>query len=185
MQFCCLHKNKLIFRILPIMLICIILVGCASKKEVPVGTVVVEGDAAESRAFFTLEELKAMEEGLREADYFSLNSYGTRKYFHFKGISLGYLLREKVGLKDHASKITFIAEDGYKVEYTPEDVLKKDYIDEENPEVKYEMILAWEEDGVEYNPEIGNPFRLVVGQKEPGDVNKPYWVLNVKIICID
>ena len=51
--------------------------------------------------------------------------------------------------------------------------------------MKYEMILAWEEDGVEYNPEIGNPFRLVVGQKEPGDVNKPYWVLNVKIIRID
>ena len=185
MRFCCMRKNKLIFDILSVLLICIVAVGCAPQKEAPAGTVVIKGNAIESKACFTLEELKSMEEGFREADYFSLNSYGTRKYFHFKGISLGYLLREKVNLKDYASKVTFIAEDGYTVEYIPEDVLKEDYIDEQNPETKYEMILAWEEDGVEYNPEIGNPFRLVVGQKDPGDVNKPYWVLNVKTICID
>ncbi len=185
MKFCCLRKNKLIFNILSVLIICIIVAGCTSQKETPVGTVVVEGDAVEGRVLFTLGELKSMEKGLREADYFSLNSYGTKKYFRFKGISLGYLLEDEVALKDHASNVSFIAEDGYMVEYTPEDVLRKDYIDEQNPKAKYEMILAWEEDGVEYNPEIGNPFRLVVGQKEPGDVNKPYWVLNVKTICID
>ncbi len=185
MRFCYLYKNKLIFNMLSVLLICIIAVGCTIQKEIPVGTVVVEGDAVEGKAFFTLEELKSMEEGLREADYFSLNSYGTRKYFHFKGISLNYLLKEKVNLKDRASKATFIAEDGYTVEYALEDVLREDYIDEQNPEAKYEMILAWEEDGIEYNLEIGNPFRLVVGQKEPGDVNKPYWVLNVKTIRIN
>ncbi len=185
MQFYYPHKNKLIFSMLSILLICAVITGCTLQKETPVGTVVVDGDVVESKAAFTLEELKSMEEGLREADYFSLNSYGTRKYFHFKGISLGYLLKKKINLKDSASKVTFIAEDGYTVEYTLEDVLKKDYIDEQNPETKYEMILAWEEDGMEYNPEIGNPFRLVVGQKEPGDVNKPYWVLNVKTIRIN
>lgn len=185
MQFYCLRKNKLISSILSVLLMCIIVAGCTSQKEVPVGTVVIEGDAVESKAFFTLEELKSMGKGLREADYFSINSYGTKKYFHFKGISLGYLLNEKVSLKDHASKVTFIAEDGYTVEYTLEDVLKEDYIDEQNLEAKYEMLLAWEEDGREYNLEIGNPFRLVVGQKEPGDVNKPYWVFNIKTIRID
>ncbi len=185
MQFYYLHKNKLIFGILSVLLICIIAVGCTSQKETPVGTIVIEGDSIEDRVLFTLEELKSMEEGLRKADYFSINSYGTEKYFNFKGISLNYLLKEKVSLKERASKVTFIAEDGYTVEHTLEDVLKEDYIDEQNPEVKYEMILAWEEDGMEYDLEIGNPFRLVVGQKEPGDVNKPYWVLNVKTVRID
>ncbi len=185
MQFYCLHKNKLITGILLISIMCIVAVGCTAQKKIPVGTIVIEGNAVESKAFFTLEELKSMENGLREADYFSLNSYGTKKYFHFKGVSLGYLLKGKVNLKDHASKVTFTAEDGYTVEYTLEDVLKEDYIDEQNPEVKYEMILAWEEDGREYNLEIGNPFRLVVGQKKPGDINKPHWVLNVKTIRID
>lgn len=185
MQFYCLCKNKLISSILLVLLICIIVIGCTSQKGAPVGTVVIEGNGAGSKAFFTLEELKSMEEGIKEADYFSLNSYGTRKYFHFKGISLSYLLGEKVDLKGHASKVTFIAEDGYTIEYTLGDVLKEDYIDEQNPETKYEMILAWEEDGREYNLEIGNPFRLVVGQKEPGDVNKPYWVSNVKTIRVD
>ena len=185
MRFHCLYKNKLITCILLLLSICIFVTGCTTQKETPVGTVVIEGSAVENKAFFTLEDLKSMEEGLREADYFSLNSYGTKKYFYFKGISLGYLLREKVDLKDHTSKITFIAEDGYTIEYTLEDVLREDYIDEQNPETKYEMILAWEEDGIEYNPEIGNPFRLVVGQEKPGDINKPCWVFKVKTIRID
>lgn len=185
MQFHYLHKNKLIYSILLVLFMCVIVVGCTAQKETPVGTIVIEGSSIESKTFFTLEELKSMEEGIREADYFSFNSYGTKRYFHFKGISLSYLLKEKVGLKDQTTKVTFIAEDGYAIEYTLEDVLKEDYIDEQNPEAKYEMILAWEEDGMEYNPEIGNPFRLVVGQKKPGDVNKPHWVLNVKTIHID
>lgn len=185
MQFHYLHKNKLITGILLLLLMCVFVAGCTKQKEIPVGTVVIEGGTVEDKAFFTLEELKSMEEGLREADYFSFNSYGTKRYFHFKGISLGYLLKEKVGLKGQTTKVTFIAEDGYTIEYALEDVLKEDYIDEQNPETKYEMILAWEEDGIEYNPEIGNPFRLVVGQQKPGDVNKPHWVLNVKTIRID
>ena len=47
------------------------------------------------------------------------------------------------------------------------------------------MILAWEENGREYDPEKGNPFQLVVGQREPGEANRPYWVRNVMIIRID
>ena len=47
------------------------------------------------------------------------------------------------------------------------------------------MILAWEENGREYDLKKGNPFRLVVGQRKPGDVNKPYWVNYVRTIRID
>ena len=74
-------------------------------------------------------------------------------------------MQEKVNLKDHASNVTFIAEDGYTVEYTLTDVLREDYIDEQNPEMKYKMILAWEEDGREYDARKGNPFRLLSVKK--------------------
>ena len=188
MQFLDLRKEKAVVSTWLLLLLICILVGCGggpSQDEVAAGTVVIKGEAVEGKAFLTLEELKSMEEGLVEADYFCINSYGTKQCFHFKGIWVGHILQEKVNLKDQVSKVTFIAEDGYKVEYSLADVQKDDYIDEQNPETKYKMILAWEEDGREYDLQKGNPFRLVIGQKEPGDVNKPYWVSNVQTIIID
>ena len=171
--------------LLVLLTFCVLVNGCGAPQEVPTGTVVIEGDAVKAAASFTLEELKSMEEGLVEADYVSINSYGTKEYFHYKGVWVWHIIKEKVSLRDNAAKVSFIAEDGYTVEFTLEDVKKEDYIDEGNPNTKYKMILAWEEDGQEFNPAKGNPFQLVIGQRELGDVNKPYWVRNVKTIRID
>ena len=160
--------------------------GCDSKGPASIGEdgfLVIQGDAVQGKVRLSLDELKSMEEGLVEADYFSVNSYGTEQYTSFKGIWVWYLLREKVGLKDHASKVCFIAGDGYNVEFTLEDVRIEDYIEKQNPATKYKMILAWEENGRENRAD--EPLQLVVGQREPGDVNKPYWVRNVRIIRID
>jgi len=179
------YQDKPVFFTLLLILLAVVLVPGCGAKEIPVGTVLIEGDGVEEKASFTLEELKAMEDGIVEADYFSINSYGTKKYFHFKGVWVWHLLQEKVSFKDNASKVSFIAEDGYKAEFTLDEVKRDDYIDQQNPGAKYKMILAWEEDGREYNLDEGNPFQLVIGQREPGDVNKPYWVRNVKTIRID
>ena len=159
--------------------------GCGPAEEAPTGTILIEGKAVEGKASFTPEDLKSMKDGLVEADYFSINSYGSKGYSHFKGIWVWHILSEKVSLKEHASKVSFIAEDGYQVEYTLEEVKREDYIDQQNPETKYRMILAWEENGIEYDPAMGNPFQLVVGQRETGEQNRPYWVRNVKIIRVD
>ena len=180
----CKEKLKAIALLL-VLFICAAGCGCAQSEKVPRGTVVIKGDAVQSRASFTLDELKSMEDGLVEATYFALNSYGSKEYVHFKGVWVWHLLNEKVSLQDHASRVTFIAEDGYEVEFPLEDIKREDYIDEQNPQTKYKMILAWEENGREYNPEKGNPFQLVVGQREPGEANRPYWVRNVMIIRID
>jgi len=158
--------------------------GTSAEEAVP-GVFFIEGDAVEGKVSVTLEELKSMSDGLVEADYFCINSYGTKKYYHFKGVWVWHVLKEKATLKDSVTRVSFIAEDGYKVEYTLEEVKREDYIDEQNPETKYKMILAWEENGREYDLDNGNPFQLVVGQREPGDVNKPYWVRNIKTIRID
>ncbi|MFO7151804.1 MAG: molybdopterin-dependent oxidoreductase [Bacillota bacterium] len=183
MHHACICRKTIVIFLLSLLIFTVS--GCSSKEEPPRGAIVIEGDAVERKAYVTLDELKSMDEGLVEADYFSINSYGTKEYTHFKGVWIWYLLKEKVKLKEKASKVTFIAEDGYTVEFTLDDVKRDNYIDEQNPEARYKMILAWEENGKEFNPANGNPFQLVVGQRKPGDVNKPYWVRNVKTIRID
>jgi DMSO/TMAO reductase YedYZ molybdopterin-dependent catalytic subunit len=184
MRFICPTVKMTVF-LLILLFISTLGCGCGGVEEVPAGTVIIEGDAVEAKVSLTLEELKAMDEGLVEDDYFSINSYGTREHFHFKGVWVWHLISETVSLKDRAAKVSFIAEDGYTVEYTLEDVQREDYIDEENPGTKLKLILAWEEDGEEFDPKQGNPYQVVVGQREPGDVNKPYWVRHVKTIRID
>ena len=161
--------------------------GCLSGPVSIDETVFIEvtGQGVEGENRITLKELKDMDEGLVEDNYFSINTYGTREYTRFKGVWIWYALQNSVELKDSASTVVFIAEDGYKVEYSLDDVKKEDYIDEQNPDTKYKMLLAWEQDEEEFDPEKGSPFQLVVGQKEPGDVNKPYWVRNIEKIVID
>lgn len=147
-------------------------------------TLNIDGKVA-NKLKLTLEELKAMDDIIFEADFFSLNSFGTKKYFHFKGVNLWSLLEQKCEISDDVTSVTVIAEDGYKMIFTLEQVKKQDYIDEQNKDILYPMIIAWEENSVEYDISEGAPFKLVVGQKEAGDVNKPQWVSNIDKIVVE
>lgn len=140
---------------------------------------------ADKNLTISLDELKAMGDMIYEADFYSLNSFGTTGYTHFKGVNLWSLLESNSLISDEASKVTVVAEDGYKMEFTIEQVKRQDYIDETNPDAKHPMIIAWEENGEEYSSKEGSPFKLVVGQKEAGDVNKPQWVSNIDKIVIE
>jgi len=154
--------------------------GCRSEKTGDDKAVIeINGEGILAPAKVSLEQMKGMEAGLVEADFFSLNSYGTREYTAFKGVWLWHLLQETVELKDDATQVTIVAEDGYQVTYTLEEVQRKDYLDEQNSDSTYPMIIAWEQAGQPFDPDQGNPFQLVVGQREPGDVNKPYWVRHI------
>ncbi|MFY9114696.1 MAG: hypothetical protein WAO23_05595 [Dethiobacteria bacterium] len=173
------------YKAAPLMLFLLLLViisGCTDKSPY----ITVEGKEPDHEVRITLAEIKKMDDALVEDDYFSINSYGTEEYFHFKGAWVWAILEEKtaIGAQD-IDKITFIADDGYTAEFTLEEIMRDDYIDQSNPQKKYKIILAWEENHREYNPEEGSPFRLVIGQKEPGDINKPLWVSRVEKIRID
>lgn len=137
----------------------------------------------EKELSLTLDQLKEMDI-IFEADFYSLNNFGTTGYTHFKGVKLWNLLKEKALIREEASKISIVAHDGYTVEFTVEDV-QREYIDETDPTTKYPMIIAWEENGEEYSPSEGAPYKLVVGQKEPGDINKPNWVSNIDVILVE
>ncbi|MBN2221732.1 MAG: molybdopterin-dependent oxidoreductase, partial [Vallitaleaceae bacterium] len=120
-----------------------------------------------------------------EADYFSLNSFGTKGYTHFKGVNLWRLLKEKAAISEDAVSVTIIATDGYQISFSLEQIQRQDYMDEQNPDNLYPIIISWEENGIEYDPSEGAPFKLAVGQKEAGDVNKPQWVSQIDRILVD
>ncbi len=147
-------------------------------------TLKIQGSVTNKIAF-TLDELKSMKDIIFEDEFYSLNSFGTTGHTRFKGVKLWSLLERKAKLSSKASKITVIAADGYRMEFTLEEVMKQDYMDETNPAKKFPMIIAWEEKGQEYDPAKGAPYKLVVGQREAGDVNKPQWVSNIDRIIVE
>lgn len=139
----------------------------------------------EIQVSLTLDELKGMNDIIFEDDFYSLNNFGTTSYTHFKGVNLWNLLEQKSGISSNATKITVIAVDGYKVEFTIDQVKKQDYIDETNLDKRFPMIIAWEEKNQEYDSSEGPPYKLVVGQREAGDVNKPQWISNIDRIIVE
>lgn len=144
----------------------------------------ISGSGVETSIKFSLNEMKAMTDYYFEDDYFSLNSYGTTEYFSFKGVRMKGLL-EKAKTKENVKIVSFVASDGYEIQLTIEQVLREDYIYEQDVSKKYPVIIAWHENGKDYDIEKGLPFRLVIGQKEAGDVNKPQWVQNIAKIIVD
>lgn len=153
-------------------------------EEVKENALKIEGKVGNKLAF-TLDELKDMTDIIFEGNYYSLNSFRTTRHNMFKGVNLWSLLEQKTQILPDAAKISIIATDGYKMEFTIDEVKKQDYIDETNPEAKFPMIIAWEQDGEEYSVDEGAPFKLIIGQREPGDVNKPQWVSNIDKIIVD
>jgi hypothetical protein len=133
----------------------------------------------------TLDELKSMDAIVVEEDFYSKNSSGTTGHTKFKGVNLWLLLEQWAGIDAKASKVTVLASDGYKMTFTIEQVMKQDYMDETAPDKKLPMIIAWEENGLEYNSEVGPPYQLIVGQIAPGDFNKFQWVRNIDRIIVE
>ena len=117
--------------------------------------------------------------------FYSLNSFGTTDHTDFKGINLWLLLKNKAGISDTATSVKIIAVDGYEIQFSISQVKRSDYIDETNQDVKLPIIIAWQENGVNYSSNDGPPYKLVIGQKEPGDVNKPQWVSNIEKIIVE
>lgn len=134
---------------------------------------------------FALDDLKKMTEIIFEDDFYSLNNFGTTSYTHFRGVNLWKLLEEKTKISPDATYIKIIATDGYEVEFTVDQVKRQDYIDETNSDKAFPMIIAWEEKGQEYDSSEGPPYKLIVGQAEAGDVNKPQWVSKIDRIIVE
>jgi DMSO/TMAO reductase YedYZ molybdopterin-dependent catalytic subunit len=133
----------------------------------------------------TLDELKSLDDIIVEEDFSSKNNFGTVEQNNFKGVNLWYLLKNYAGIDAGASSVTVIAIDGYKMTFTINQVMKQDYINESEPDKQLPIIIAWQENGTDYDPEVGPPYQLVVGQIGPGDFNKFQWVRNIDSIIVE
>lgn len=134
----------------------------------------IEG-AVSKNVKLTLEQLQDSPSVVTKT-YSSLNNYGTRESFRFKGIYLEALIDEFVSLKNNAKSITVSAPDGYKRNFNldsePLGVYWKDTDGNQ-------MMLAWEMNGSSCD------LKLVVGQIDTDHVNKPLWVNDVSVITVN
>ena len=133
----------------------------------------------------SLSELQAFTDIGFSGSFYSLNNFGTTNHTDFKGVNLWLLLSEKAGISDSATTVKIIALDGYEMQFSIGQVKRSDYIDETDQDVKLPIIIAWQEDGENYSINDGPPYKLVIGQKEPGDINKPQWVSNIDKIIVE
>lgn len=167
------------------LLLTVLCIGCLSQNDsLDESFLTIESPDLDNPVAITLADLKAMDADLVEDDYFSVNSYGTEEYFHFKGVWVWAVINQNIEILDSYSTAQFVAEDNYTVTFDLDEVKREDFIDQNNPDTEYKMIIAWEENHEPYDHSKGNPFRLVLGQREKGDTNKPFWVQQVAKIII-
>lgn len=158
------------------------------QEEKPVderkNTLKVQGNVSNELSL-SLAELQDYTDIGFSGTYYSLNSFGTTQHTDFKGVNLWLLLKDKAGISDSATTVKVIAVDGYEMQFSIAQVKRSDYIDETDQDVKLPVIIAWQENGEDYSINDGPPYKLVIGQKEPGDVNKPQWVSNIDKIIVE
>ncbi|MDY0236270.1 MAG: molybdopterin-dependent oxidoreductase [Gudongella sp.] len=133
----------------------------------------------------SLAELQSFTDIGFSGTFYSLNSFGTTDHTDFKGVNLWLLLKNKAGILDSATTVKVIAVDGYEMQFSIAQIKRADYIDETDQDVKLPVVIAWQENGEDYSINDGPPYKLVIGQKEPGDVNKPQWVSNIDKIIVE
>ena len=135
--------------------------------------------------YMSLDDMKDRSELHFSGSFYWLNSFGSTGHTDFKGVKLWTLLEAMEIVDSSSSRVKVIASDGYSMDFDISQIKRMDYIDETNQDVKLPIIIAWEENGEAYDPSEGAPFKLVVGQKEPGDINKPQWVSNIEKIIVE
>jgi DMSO/TMAO reductase YedYZ molybdopterin-dependent catalytic subunit len=152
--------------------------GTGVKKEVSIDAL-------------TIEE---MIDYINKANYYVLNQKNIGELAEYKGVGLYDLLREKAGLQPNAEKVIITSEDGYTKEFTIQDVIKSNYINEKDNNTNLKMLVAYGKNGKPlvpskndsgYDAAAGNDggaLKLVTGQTAKGDMNSSSVIKNIKTI---
>ncbi|MEI7885129.1 MAG: FN3 associated domain-containing protein [Clostridia bacterium] len=162
-------------------------VGETLKKDT---ILTITGDGVSKNLYFSLNDLKNMQDGYLEQCYSSVNNYPTKKFNVAKGVSISYLMEES-NIKKEAKSITVEASDGYKAVFTQDQLLGKRYRFPEvisgsaaNP-VLVQSVLAWAfGDGQDFSNTKEDDLRIVIGQQGINDVNTVSSVRMVSKITI-
>ncbi len=137
--------------------------------------------AAADHVVVTYDEVLSMPSN--QATYHSINNWQTVEDTEFEGVVLHTFLEDQ-GIEDAEVEVKLIAPDGY---FWPavDTVLTLADLKQANASGLYPL-LAWEMNGETLQPEPDGtgPLRLVMPQYEEGEVNKPSWVSNLRLIEI-
>jgi DMSO/TMAO reductase YedYZ molybdopterin-dependent catalytic subunit len=140
---------------------------------------IIWGTSSSSTRVLKYEDVLALPAAV--ATYHSINNWQTVEDTAFQGAPL-YELLERNGVSDLTAQMRIISPDGY---FWPavDTTLTLEELRSPNPLGLY-TILAYKIDGSELQaePDGTGPLRLVMPQYEEGQVNKPSWVSNVRLI---
>ena len=130
------------------------------------------GEGLKKDAYFTVKGLKNAE-GIKVQTliYAWQNSSGATGTSEVEGAYVENILKDVIGLKSNAAKITFTASDGYKKTFDVAEMSAADL-------AGLKPMLAWKEDGVKIN------LKLVLGQKTEGESNKSKWVSDIVSVTV-
>ncbi|MGN0704425.1 MAG: hypothetical protein ACI4LD_07690, partial [Lentihominibacter sp.] len=130
------------------------------------------GEGLAKDAYFTVKGLKNAE-GIKvqTLTYAWQNSSGNTGTSEVEGAYVENILKDVIGLKSNAAKITFTASDGYKKTFDVAEMSAADL-------AGLKPMLAWKEDGVKIN------LKLVLGQKTEGESNKSKWVSDIVSVTV-
>ena len=146
---------------------------------------------ASSALYFSLRDLKDMEDGYTEEVYSTLNNWPTKSFAAAKGIDLSYLL-SKAGIKSSSGTITVESADGYKATFTHEQLLGAAYrypnlqTGSAQGAAAVKPVLAWEfrSDTTELSETREDALRLVIGQTGLSNVNTVAMVKQTAVITV-
>ena len=146
-------------------------------------TLTIKGDGVSRELTFSLDELKALQEGNIQATYSVTNNFPTNRIIYRQGILLDYLLKQ-TGMKDSAMQLKFISSDGYSRTFTRQELINDSryYFSEGAAPVKVPVIIALADStkGFAFMTDIEPS--LTMGQRVLEEQTNPWFVKYLQTI---
>ena len=146
-------------------------------------TLTIRGDGLAKEITYSRAQIEALTGVIEQHIYSSANNFPTEKTEYAAGVPLLYLLQQ-AGLKDSAQTITFTASDGYKRDFTLQELLHtpRYYFPAagEKKPVPAMVCLQSSEKGFSALEKLD--FKLIMGQRARGEQNNPWFVKYLSVI---
>ncbi|MCL1816387.1 MAG: S-layer homology domain-containing protein [Clostridiales bacterium] len=146
-------------------------------------TLTIRGDGVEKEIVYTRAELESLKAALEQHAYSLSNNFPTEKTEYAAGLPLLYLLQQ-AGLKDIAQTITCIATDGYKREFTVQELLyaPRYYYPSSGDKKPVPAMVSLQSSASGLSSLEPIELKLIMGQRSPGEQTNPWFVKNLSTI---
>ena len=135
------------------------------------------GDGVELEIFFSRADLEGFDSVIELHRYSVINNFPTERVEYASGVPLMYLL-EQAGLKDSAQLITFTASDGYRRQFTVEELLyaPRYSFSTEGERTPVPVMIGLQSSRDGFDSLEDGELRLIMGQRAFSEQNNPWFV---------